>query len=129
MALACAECGAIDGKERANVKVVCHHCGKPLCDDHCVLIFDDAFSDRLALTPAGPQDPVLATSFDVFRRFGSQIRRRLVLLSLLAMSKADAEQVAYHCETCCADNHPRIVFMKGTRYHDRSEPDASPPAG
>jgi hypothetical protein len=132
MALTCAECGAIDGQyidgqHQANVKVVCHHCGKPLCDDHCVWIFDDAFSDRPALTPAGPQDIVLSAALDIFRQFGSQLRRRLMLLNLLAMSKADAEQVAYHCETCCADYHPRVILRKGARCHDRSEPDAGTP--
>lgn len=40
--LECANCGA-----RENVHVVCHHCGKPLCDNRelCrIEIEDDAFS-------------------------------------------------------------------------------------
>jgi hypothetical protein len=40
MAWECAECNA------AKMKFVCHHCGKPLCASHALVVVDDAFSDR-----------------------------------------------------------------------------------
>jgi len=115
MALACAECGAIDSQDQVNVKVVCHHCGKPLCDEHCVWIVDDAFSDRAALTWPEPRDNLLAAVLEGLMWLGSQIRRGLALLGLLGMSRSDAERVAYHCETCCEDNHPWVMTMRGRK--------------
>lgn len=40
MAWECAEC------VRERMSVVCHHCGKPLCEEHAVVVEDDALSDR-----------------------------------------------------------------------------------
>lgn len=48
--LECGECAAVDGRrvegtmQIAHVDAVCHHCGKPLCQDHQVFLADDAFS-------------------------------------------------------------------------------------
>jgi len=44
MAWQCAECNA-SGSD-AKVEVVCHHCGKPLCQNDRVELLDDAFSDE-----------------------------------------------------------------------------------
>lgn len=38
----CAECRAVESDD-VRVEVVCHHCGKPLCQDHRVAIADPAF--------------------------------------------------------------------------------------
>jgi hypothetical protein len=38
MAWECAEC------LRNQMTTVCHHCGKPLCGEHVVVIVDDALS-------------------------------------------------------------------------------------
>lgn len=49
----CGECGAVEGKDKVTVEgkevvvtvdVICHHCGKPLCQKHRIQIVDDAFS-------------------------------------------------------------------------------------
>jgi hypothetical protein len=44
MAWECGECSGVDGKEGVTIKAICHHCGKPLCQKHQVIIVDDAFS-------------------------------------------------------------------------------------
>lgn len=44
MAWECMEC------LQEKMKVVCHHCGKPLCTEHAYVLADDAFSDH-----KGPQ--------------------------------------------------------------------------
>lgn len=38
----CAECSAKE--EGVRTIVVCHHCGKPVCRAHSVVIVDDAFA-------------------------------------------------------------------------------------
>ncbi len=43
MAWKCAVCGEVDGRNKADVKAVCHHCGKPLCSQHQVVILDPDF--------------------------------------------------------------------------------------
>lgn len=40
MAWECAEC------LREAMAAVCHHCGKPLCKEHAVIVADDALSDH-----------------------------------------------------------------------------------
>jgi hypothetical protein len=49
----CGECGAMEGSDGTKVQVVCHHCGKPLCQTHGMRIVDDAFSGGDA--PTGRQ--------------------------------------------------------------------------
>jgi hypothetical protein len=41
------ECGECRQKETDVVKItaLCHHCGKPLCNKHSIVILDDAFAD------------------------------------------------------------------------------------
>jgi hypothetical protein len=39
MAWECAEC------VRDSMTAVCHHCGKPLCDEHAVIVADDALAE------------------------------------------------------------------------------------
>ncbi|MSP13280.1 MAG: DUF1294 domain-containing protein [Chloroflexi bacterium] len=48
MSWICAECGREDGKYDFIVEVVCHHCGKLLCQKHRILIIDVAFSGQSA---------------------------------------------------------------------------------
>lgn len=43
MSWKCAVCGAVDGRDKAVVNAVCHHCGKPLCDKHQIVVRDSAF--------------------------------------------------------------------------------------
>jgi hypothetical protein len=45
----CWECAAVEGPrgagEDATVQIaVCHHCGKPLCQEHWTFVADNAFS-------------------------------------------------------------------------------------
>lgn len=51
MSLQCAVCSATDGKDGQVVDAVCHHCGKPLCTHHRILILDEQFANRGAPTP------------------------------------------------------------------------------
>jgi hypothetical protein len=39
----CGECNRKEGPDQ-HIRSVCHHCGKPLCDEHSVRIDDDAYS-------------------------------------------------------------------------------------
>lgn len=43
MSWKCAVCGELDGRKNAVVNAVCHHCGKPLCAKHQVVLRDPAF--------------------------------------------------------------------------------------
>jgi len=38
----CGECGGVE-RDELKVEVLCHHCGKPLCLKHGILIRDDVF--------------------------------------------------------------------------------------
>jgi len=59
MAWECSDCNAREDDEVA-VDAVCHHCGKPLCREHqVVVLLDDAFA------PVGLKDPVLQNLFPV----------------------------------------------------------------
>lgn len=51
MSLQCAVCGAPENKDGQVLDTVCHHCGKPLCQDHRVLILDEDFANRSAPAP------------------------------------------------------------------------------
>ncbi|MBI3941459.1 MAG: DUF1294 domain-containing protein [Chloroflexi bacterium] len=46
MGWTCGECGREDGRYDFKVEVVCHHCGKLLCQKHRILIIDGAFSGK-----------------------------------------------------------------------------------
>jgi hypothetical protein len=39
----CAVCGEVDGRKNIVVNAVCHHCGKPLCEKHQVIVQDRDF--------------------------------------------------------------------------------------
>jgi hypothetical protein len=43
MSWKCAVCGELDGRNKAVVNGVCHHCGKPLCTKHQVIVRDPDF--------------------------------------------------------------------------------------
>jgi len=48
----CAECGAaegqlLDGGTRVAIDAACHHCGKPLCQKHRIVIDDPALAPTL----------------------------------------------------------------------------------
>lgn len=47
MSWKCGACGQMDGRGGVIVDAVCHHCGKPLCREHQVEVWDTAFrSDK-----------------------------------------------------------------------------------
>jgi hypothetical protein len=48
MPLECGECREKE-KDSMRIKALCHHCGKPLCEKHCVKILDDAFANFVGL--------------------------------------------------------------------------------
>lgn len=41
----CAVCGALDDQKDTLVNAVCHHCGKPLCQQHQVRLVDPRFGN------------------------------------------------------------------------------------
>lgn len=43
MSWKCVVCGELDGRKGVVVNAVCHHCGKPLCIKHQVVLQDPAF--------------------------------------------------------------------------------------
>ncbi len=49
--LECAVCGAHEGQNEKVLDVCCHHCGRPLCDDHRILVLDEQFANRPAPMP------------------------------------------------------------------------------
>lgn len=51
MPLECSVCLAADGKDGKVIDTVCHHCGKPLCREHRVLILDEQFANQGAPVP------------------------------------------------------------------------------
>ena len=51
MPLECSICLAADGKDGKVIDVVCHHGGKPLCQEHRVLILDEEFANQGAPVP------------------------------------------------------------------------------
>ena len=68
MALSCGECGAVHGsRDSVTVEVVCHHCGKPLCNKHRMRIIDDAFYDGAETALATPRSVMPAALLDALR--------------------------------------------------------------
>jgi hypothetical protein len=52
----CWQCEAEEGRraagEESTVRIaVCHHCGKPLCQEHWKFVVDDAFSRETTADP------------------------------------------------------------------------------
>lgn len=41
----CGDCRRVEKKPEIIIDAVCHHCGKPLCQEHRKEIVDDAFSN------------------------------------------------------------------------------------
>lgn len=79
MAFKCAICGS-----EQNVNVVCHHCGRPLCEKHRQLrVNDKAFVDRWYQAP-------LRALRNALRRL---FRQEVAVLT------------AYHCSTCSDQHH------------------------
>ena len=81
MALTCAVCGS-----DKNVNVVCHHCGRPLCEDarcRCLLLEDPAF-----ITPPNFVKQMI-------RFFQQRFRNQ----------KPSTAVVAFHCPTCKQQYH------------------------
>jgi hypothetical protein len=90
-----------------EIKVRCHHCGKPLCQRHRVLIADNVFGidrdmARTFLPTWWPQDAGFKAS-ERFRNIENQV------LSLLIKYHPQANKIrqkAYHCQDCWQNHHP-----------------------
>lgn len=93
------------------VTVRCHHCGKPLCQRHRILIVDDVFAfnlDKAAeelLPKWWPNDDRLKAS----KRF--RFLEGIILSILVRYSPRSKKirQKAYHCFDCWGKYHPFIL--------------------
>ena len=43
MSWKCAVCGAQEGEGDTLINGICHHCGKPLCQEHQIVLLDSVF--------------------------------------------------------------------------------------
>jgi hypothetical protein len=101
MALSCGECGAVHGsRDSVTVEVVCHHCGKPLCNKHRMRIIDDAFYDGAEAALATPRSVMPAALLDALRLLRRMAQQILGFIGLASTSSIDSSRSAYHCETC-----------------------------
>ena len=116
MAWECGECRATEGgkQEGVRVDVVCHHCGKPLCQKHRILIVDDAF-DPSAASSKSPQDLLLRLK-SLGAAPSQPYKSGVPALPAGAARAADGDgpvgRQAYHCEMCKKAHHPRAVAVE-----------------
>lgn len=94
--------------KNGTVKVIamCHHCGKPLCQQHRILIRDEAFSVdeeeiRTLLPTWWPQSVQLKANKN-FRFLESQFLSRLPNFH---SGYKQLKQKAYHCRNCWQKYH------------------------
>jgi hypothetical protein len=98
MALKCAICG-----RDKNVDVVCHHCGKPLCDDgQCRFLI--------------PDDPVFTQAL----RFWQRVKK---FGNWLTGKPAKPSMVAFHCPACKQQFHKRQRTVANDQWVKQPAPD------
>ncbi|MBW4507275.1 MAG: hypothetical protein KME64_12280 [Scytonematopsis contorta HA4267-MV1] len=95
-------------KKDSHVKIIaaCHHCGKLLCQEHTILIIDDAFivdeNKIRKLLPAWYNQYVQLNTSKQFRdlenRFFYYLANHCFLFKFL-------KQKAYHCKKCKQKHH------------------------
>ncbi|MDJ0729256.1 MAG: hypothetical protein QNJ33_04610 [Crocosphaera sp.] len=93
-------------EDEVKVVAMCHHCGKPLCQQHRFLIVDDAFSideeEMKSLLPSWwPQSIELKAN----KRFRLLENRFLSWLAKYHSGYNQFKQKAYHCKACWQKYH------------------------
>jgi hypothetical protein len=90
-----------------EVRAMCHHCGKPLCQKHRVLIVDDVFGvDRDVARTLLPAWWPQGTEFKASKRFRTIENQVLSLLVKYHPQARELKQKAYHCQDCWQNHHP-----------------------
>lgn len=100
---------------KINIMAVCHHCGKPLCQQHRILIVDDAFGVvedelRTLLPTWWPQSVKLKAN----HRFRDLESKFLLWLANFHSDFNSLKQQAYHCKTCWQNYHSLSEYEKDT---------------
>jgi hypothetical protein len=132
MTLKCTVDGTRESEDRPIF--VCHHCGRPLCEEHgWVVIADDAF-DGSAEDPGRRMPTAVAYLREQARRaaerLAKQARKATVYLAgqlripqLTLLFPEQVPQRAMHCKQCLDENHPGTF-----KRHGWSEPKKGRPA-
>jgi hypothetical protein len=100
-----------EGKEE-NVKIEarCHHCGKPLCQKHRILVADDAFSiNENQIKTLLPSWWPKNVSLKANKNFRALEQKALLLLKKYHSEGKKLKQRAYHCQDCWQEYHPSII--------------------
>jgi hypothetical protein len=90
-----------------KVTVRCHHCGKPLCQRHRVLISDDIFgmdrgTARIFLPVWWPK----SVKFNTNKHFKAIENHFLSILLKYHPQATKLKQKTYHCQDCWQNYHP-----------------------
>lgn len=97
-------------EQEVKIEVRCHHCGKPLCQRHRILIADDVFSvDENMLKTLLPSWWPKNVSLRADRNFRVLEKRTLSLLEKYHSGYQKLKQRAYHCEDCWKNFHPSTI--------------------
>ena len=89
-----------------KISVRCHHCGKPLCQKHRILISDDAFGlDEEKVRDDLPD----WWSKNIYLKANKRLRnledKIILLLANYHPSYRKQRQKAYHCKKCWQEYH------------------------
>ena len=105
------ECFKGEEKEiKVEVSVRCHHCGKPLCQKHRILILDNAFSfDEEKIREHLPSWWPESTSLKASKRFRNLESQIMSLLANYHPRYRKLRQKAYHCKKCWQEYHLTAV--------------------
>ncbi len=100
-----------EGKEqKVKIEVRCHHCGKPLCQKHRILIADDAFSvDENMLKTLLPSWWPKNVSLKSNKNFRAFEKRTLLFLKNYHPDYEKLKQRVYHCQDCWQNFHPSAI--------------------
>lgn len=100
-----------EGKEQeVKIDVRCHHCGKPLCQKHRILLADDAFSvDENQLRTLLPSWWPKNISLKANKNFRAFEKKTLSFLENYHPGYEKLKQKAYHCQDCWQNFHPLVI--------------------
>lgn len=102
----------IEEREDGEVVVTarCHHCGKPLCQEHRILILDDAFSvDEEKVRTLLPSWWPKSIELKANKKFRILESQALSCLKNYHPEYKKLKQKAYHCENCWQKYHPQAL--------------------
>jgi hypothetical protein len=89
-----------------NIVAICHHCGKLLCQQHRILIIDDAFSvDEEIIRTLLPTWYPQLIGLKANRKFRLLENKFLLFLAKYHPRYKRLKQKAYHCKNCWKKHH------------------------